>query len=421
MKWIVIIILVGAAVWGGWWYWKKPGEQAPDYRTATVSRGDIIQAVTASGQLNPVLNVQVGSQISGMIQKLYVDFNSIVTQGQVIAELDPATYRANLLQAEGDVANAKSVLELAQIEAKRAAELVASKLIPQADQDKALAQLHQAEAQVKIREALLERSRVDLNRCTILAPTNGIVISRNVDVGQTVAASLSAPTLFVIANDLRRMQIDAMVSEADIGGVEEGQAVSFTVDAFPSRNFHGQVIQIRNSPATNQNVVTYDTVVAVENRDQKLKPGMTANVSIVTAQQESVLKLPNAALRFRPADAVETPGGSSRPSRAGGGEGGRTPSGRGGGPGEGGSGGRRRTDRVPTRTVYVLSSTNSAAKPEARQVRVGISDGVFSEVTEGLNEGDIVVIGTNTPEPTRQPTAPGATANPFGGGSRRRF
>jgi HlyD family secretion protein len=420
VKWIVIVVLAGAAAWGGWWYWKKPREQAPDYRTATISRGDIIQAVTASGQLNPVLNVQVGSQISGMIQKLYVDFNSIVTQGQVIAELDAATYRANLLQAEGDLANAKSVLELAQIEAKRAAELVESKLIPQADQDKALAQLHQAEAQVKIREAMLERSRVDLNRCTILAPTNGIVISRNVDVGQTVAASLSAPTLFVIANDLRRMQIDAMVSEADIGNVEEGQTVNFSVDAFPSRDFHGEVIQIRNSPATNQNVVTYDTVVAVENRDQKLKPGMTANVSIITAQQENVLKLPNAALRFRPAEAVEAPGSSSRPSRGGGGggEGDRMQSGRGGGSREGGSGGRRRPDRVPTRTVYVLSSTNTAAKPEARQVRVGISDGVFSEVTEGLNEGDIVVIGTNTLEPSG-PGAPGGPANPFGGGRRR--
>ncbi len=429
MKWIVIVLLLGAAAWGGWRYWKKPGEKAPEYRTATVSRGDVIQAVTASGQLNPVLNVQIGSQISGMIQKLYVDFNSMVTQGQVIAELDSATYRANMMQAEGDVANAQSGLELAQIEARRASELVQGKLIPQADHDKAQAQLHQAEAQVKIRQASLEKARVDLNRCTILAPTNGIVISRNVDVGQTVAASLSAPTLFVIANDLRRMQIDAMVSEADIGGVEEGQAVNFTVDAFPSRTFQGKVIQIRNSPATNQNVVTYDTVVAVENRDQKLKPGMTANVSVITSQREEVLKLPNAALRFRPADAAPSGGTAPTPQRGGGepnrAEAGRSGGRRGGGGGEGGGSGRARPDRVPTRTVYVLASTNGAnaavtPKPEPRQVRIGISDGVFSEVTEGLNEGEIVVIGSSTAE-TPKAGAPGAPANPFSGGGMRRF
>ena len=270
LKWIIAIVLIGSLLGGGWWYWKEHREKAPEYRTATVARGDITQSVTASGQLNPVVSVQVGSQISGMIQRLYVDFNSSVTQGQLIAEIDASTYRAALHHSEGNLANARAGLELAQLNARRAGQLQKDKLIPQSDSDKAVADLHQAEAQVKINEAALERAQVDLNRCTISAPTNGMVISRSVDVGQTVAASLSAPTLFVIANDLSRMQIDAMVSEADIGGVEVNQEVRFTVDAFPSRAFLGQVRQIRNAPSTNQNVVSYDAVVTVENRDLKL-------------------------------------------------------------------------------------------------------------------------------------------------------
>jgi len=421
-KWLLLLVLLAGAAYGGWWYWTKPNEKPPEYRTAIVTRGELTQAVTASGQLNPVLNVQVGSQISGNIQNLYVDFNSSVTQGQVVAELDPATYRANVNQADGELANAKAALELAQIEAKRARELAGEKLLPLSDLDQAVAELHKAEAQVKIRESLLERARVDLSRCTIYAPTNGIVISRNVDVGQTVAASFSAPILFVIANDLRRMQIDAMVSEADIGGVEVDQPVTFTVDAFPGRNFQGKVIQIRNSPATNQNVVTYDTVVSVENRDMKLKPGMTANVSIISAEREDVLKIPIAALRFRPADApIEGRGATARRPR---GEGTGNPVGR---SMSGGSDATRRprAERTPTRTVYVLSSTNAiegamAPKPEPKQVRLGISDGIFTEVLEGLNEGEIVVTGSSA---TMDASAVGRQqpASPFGGGGIRRF
>ena len=206
-----------------------------------------------------MLSVQVGSQVSGIIQNLYADFNTIVTQGMVVAKLDPATYLSAVHQGEGELANAKAALDLTKIEAKRAEELKNEKLIASADYDKAMADFHQAEAQVMIRDASLERAKVDLSRCTIYAPTNGIVISRQVDVGQTVAASFSAPVLFVIANDLRRMQIDAMVSEADVGGVETNLDVRFTVDAFPNRTFTGKVVQIRNAPTTNQNVVTYDT------------------------------------------------------------------------------------------------------------------------------------------------------------------
>jgi len=432
-KWIFLLLLLGGAGYGAWWYSKRPKDKPVEYRTAAVTRGEIVQAVTASGQLNPVVNVQVGSQISGNIQNIFADFNSSVTQGQVIAELDPATYRANVLQAEGELANAKAARELAVIEAKRAKELADSKLIPLSDYDKAMAELHKAEAQVKIRESLLERARVDLSRCTIYAPTNGIVISRNVDVGQTVAASFSAPVLFVIANELRRMQIDAMVSEADIGGVEVEQPVTFTVDAFPARTFHGKVIQIRNSPATNQNVVTYDTVVAVENEDLKLKPGMTANVSIIVAEREDVLKIPNAALRFRPTDAVaqQGPPGAGGGTRPRGEFGGGRGQGRGsGGGGFGGSGGgegmrRPRGERANFRTVYVLASTNAPVsgpplKPEPRQVRLGISDGVLTEVFDGLKEGEIVVTGSSaTDAAASQFGRPQQPGSPFGGGMRR--
>ena len=215
LKWLIILLILGGAGYAGWWYWNKPKEKGPEFRTATVTRGDITQAVTASGQLNPVVNVQVGSQISGNIQQLYADFNTVVTQNQVIAELDPSTYRAAVNQAEGELANARAALELAQVEARRGKELTDSKLLPASDYDKLIAQLHQSEAQVKIRESLLERARVDLSRCTIYAPTNGIVISRNVDVGQTVAANFSAPTIFVIANDLKRMQIDALLDQSN--------------------------------------------------------------------------------------------------------------------------------------------------------------------------------------------------------------
>jgi HlyD family secretion protein len=430
LKWVIILLILGGAGYAGWWYWNKPKEKGPEFRTATVTRGDITQAVSASGQLNPVVNVQVGSQISGNIQQLYADFNTIVTQNQVIAELDPSTYRAAVNQSEGELANARAALELAQVEARRGKELTDSKLLPASDYDKLIAQLHQSEAQVKIRESLLERARVDLGRCTIYAPTNGIVISRNVDVGQTVAASFSAPIIFVIANDLKRMQIDAMVSEADIGGVEIDQPVNFTVDAFPGRTFHGKVIQIRNSPATNQNVVTYDTVVSVENAEMKLKPGMTATVSIVAAEREDVLKVPSAALRFRPPSAAGESrgggmGGGMRPRGESGGSGrgeGQGPGGAGGGAGRGlGEGGRRARGPSNIRTVYVLSSTNipaegPAPKPEPRQVKLGISDGLSTEVLEGLKEGEIVVVGSVSSDSAAQGRQQMQSGSPFGGG-----
>jgi HlyD family secretion protein len=366
---------------------------AANYQTATITRGPITQAVTATGTLNPVVNVQVGSQVSGNIAKLFVDFNSQVKAGQVVAQIDPALFQATVTQAEGDLANAQAALELAKVNATRTQELFAKKTSSQADVDQAVANLHQAEANVKIKQGALDKARADLDHCTITSPIDGVVISRNVDVGQTVAASLQAPVIFAIANDLTKMQIDANVAEADVGVVKVDQNVDFTVDAFPMQTFQGKVVQVRNAPITVQNVVTYDTVIGVSNPDLKLKPGMTANVAIIVAHKDDVLQIKNAALRYRPPDATPAEIRSRSPAPA----------------GARGGGGRER--RTSERTVYVLSG----GQPKPVQIRTGISDGIVTEVIEGLKEGDRVV----TAELTATASAPSPPANPFSGGRRR--
>ena len=339
-----------------------------------------------------------------MIQKLFVDFNSPVRDGQVIAQIDPATYQAAVHQAEGDLANSKAALELAQINADRANRLRAQNLAPQSDLDTALANLDQAKASVKIKEAVLEKAKVDLDRCTILAPIDGVVISRNVDVGQTVAASLSAPTVFVIANDLTKMQIDANVAEADVGGLEVGQEVDFTVDAFPYRKFQAKVTQIRFAPITIQNVVTYDTVLGVSNPELKLRPGMTANVSIIVAHRDNALKIPNAALRFRlpeslqPAKPATSPATQAPPASE---------------QKVGTASSRGTREKQSTRTIYILSSGENE-KPRPVQIKTGISDGFYTEVLEGLDEQTRVVTGMSSSQ-----AASSAVNNPFSGGARR--
>jgi HlyD family secretion protein len=371
---------------------------AANYQTAMITRGPITQAVTATGTLNPVVNVQVGSQVSGNIAKLFADFNSQVKAGQVVAQIDPALFQATVTQAEGDLASVQAALELAKVNATRTQELFARKTSSQADLDQATANLHQAEANVKIKQGALDKAKADLEHCTITSPIDGVVISRSVDVGQTVAASLQAPVIFAIANDLTKMQIDANVAEADVGVVKIDQNVDFTVDAFPVQTFHGKVVQVRNAPITVQNVVTYDTVIGVSNPDLKLKPGMTANVSIIVAHQDDVLQIKNAALRYRPPDAapVETRQTSaSRGGRAGGGRGGSAQEGR------------------ARRTVYVLP--DGASRPQPVQIKTGISDGIRTEVMEGLKEGDRVVTAQLAPTTT----ASSPPANPFGGGPRR--
>jgi len=385
--------------------WRRQGGGGEaKYQTAAVGRGAITEAVTATGTLNPVLNVQVGSQVSGNIEKLFADFNSPVKEGEVIAQIDPVVFQASVNQAEGDLANAQAALELAKLNATRTQALVAKQNSAQADLDQATATLHQAEANVKIKQGALEKAQADLDHCTIKSPIDGMVISRSVDVGQTVAASLSAPVLFTIANDLTKMQIDSNVAEADVGGVEVDQDVEFTVDAFPMRTFHGKVVQVRNAPITVQNVVTYDTVIGVSNPDLKLKPGMTANVSIVAAHRDDTLKIPNAALRVRLPDQIPTPGAKNSPA----------PGGRGRAVGgAAGKGGAKRPDRRAERTVYVLTG----AKPTPVSIKTGISDGVATEVLEGLKEGDVVI--TSVQETGTAATPP--PANPFGGAGGRRF
>jgi len=367
------------------------------YQTANVTKGAITQLVTATGTLNPVVNVQVGSQVSGNIQKLFADFNSEVKAGQTVAQIDPMLFQAAVTQAEGDLANAQAALELAKVNAARTQKLFVEKNSSQQDVDSAMAALHQAEANVKIKQGALDKAKADLDHCTITSPIDGVVISRSVDVGQTVAASLQAPVIFQIANDLAKMQIDSNVAEADVGAVEVGQDVDFTVDAFPTRTFHGKVVQVRNAPITVQNVVTYDTVIGVDNKDLKLKPGMTANVAIIIAHKDGVIQIKNAALRYRPPDAAPAAAATSQQPRPASSPGGQRPTGA--------------RERRPDRTVYVLSY----GKPKPVQIKTGISDGIVTEVTEGLKEGDKVV--------TAELTSPGASSspptNPFSGQQRR--
>ncbi len=307
---LLLVAAVVIAAGGGYYYYDRAraAQQPPAFNTATVTRGNIRQVVTATGQLDPLLNIDVGSQISGLVQKLYVDFNSEVKKGQKLAEIDPSTYQQRLRQAEANLASTEAGNRLQRLNTERAKELRAKQLVSQQDYDQAVALLQQSDAQLLTSKAAVENARVDLERCTISSPIDGIVIAKQTEEGKTVAASLNAPVLFTIANDLAKMQITAAVAEADIGTVEQGQTVTFTVDAFPNRSFSGQVVQVRNSPKTVSNVVTYDTIINVDNKDLKLRPGMTANVSIIVASRDNTLRIPNAALRVRLPDSVAVKG-----------------------------------------------------------------------------------------------------------------
>ena len=409
-KWVLIIVVLAAAA-GGYFYFRHAQTPPVAYNATAVTRGELTKLVTATGTLNPVVNVTVGSQVSGRISRLYVDFNSVVKSNQVIAEIDPSTYQAAVEQSTADLANARANLELQQVEANRSSDLFTNKLISGSDYDTAIATLHEAEATVKIKQASLNNALVNLNYCKIVAPVDGVVISRAVELGQTVASSFSTPTIFQIANDLTKMQIDSSVAEADVGGIVEDQAVDFTVDAYPERTFHGTVTQVRNSPTTVNNVVTYDCVIGVTNADYKLKPGMTANVSIVIAQREDALMIPNGALRFHPPEMAMGP--TNAVPAAG------LPATNGAGTFAGGPGGHRgghgHGERPVTHTIYVLAGNGKDAPPQPVQVKTGISDGISTEVVSGLDEGAQVVTGIFSTGPTAA-----APANPFGGGFPRR-
>jgi HlyD family secretion protein len=372
---ILLLILAGI----GFWYWYSSNHAAPLYKTQLVDRGPITSVVTATGAVNPVISVQVGSQVSGKIAKLYADFNSVVREGQIIASIDQKPFLAKVSQAKAALKNAqatvtksKNLLAQRAREQRRMAALRTQEFVSQADLDladtnytDAATQVEVAQAQVDQAEATLSSAELDLGYTTIFSPVNGTVVSRNVEEGQTVAASFQTPTLFVIAQDLTRMQVIANVSESDIGGVAEGKTADFRVDAYPKDFFHGLVTQVRNAPISIQNVVTYDVVISVDNSELKLKPGMTANVTIVTARNENALRVPTTALRFRmPGVPVE----KKQPH------------------------------------LWVL---DDQGQPVKTAVTTGIADSLYTEISEGpVREGNAVVVGLAEPEGGSQETLP---------------
>jgi HlyD family secretion protein len=376
---IIGVIIIAVAV-AGFILFRGKGNE-PKFRTEKVVRGDIEMAVTATGTVNPVTTVLVGTQVSGTIKNIYVDFNSPVKKGQLIARIDPALFDAQVNQARANLLSANANLEKAEaseVDAKRTMErnkeLLAKNLIAQSDFDTAetnhetaKASVSAAKSQVAQSEAALNSAETNLYYTKIVSPVDGIVVSRNVDVGQTVAASFQTPTLFSIAQDLTKMQIDTNVAEADIGNVKFGQDVEFTVDAYPDTTFKGRVSQVRNAPVTVQNVVTYDVVVQVDNPELKLKPGMTANVSIIVSIKKDVLKIPNAALRFKPAEKVKT------------------------GAQQKGAG------------VWILEQ----GKPKRVPVSLGISDGNYTELVSGeISEGQELIVESLTKAQTATRSGP---------------
>jgi HlyD family secretion protein len=453
----IAALVMGVGAWA-----HLRGRDDPEYRTAVVDRGNITSTISATGNLNAVITVEVGSQVSGNISQLFADFNSRVQKGQLVARIDPEIFQARVTQAQAnldaaranvqnaqanlqknqaEIANAKAQLAIAQanlakekvnaqdalVKYNRQMELFREKLIATADRDTAQTaydaakaavdsaqaqvqaasdnvraamaeeqvaetQVASAKAQAKQQEAALRQSQIDLQHTYIYAPVDGIVVSRKVDVGQTVAASLQAPTLFEIAQDLTKMQVDTNVDEADIGRVAVGQDAMFTVDAYPSQKFRGKVVEIRKAPINVQNVVTYDVVIAVPNPELKLFPGMTANVSVLVDRRENVLRIPNAALRFHPPEAQSK---------------------RGAGFGGGRGAGMRRKDSA-AQTVYVLDENG---KPAPVEVTLGTSDGVYTEVVSGnLKEGESVITGLAASGETQGSRG----GSPFGMGGRMR-
>lgn len=339
------------------WYWSaKPESRQERYKTQVVDRGDIVQSISANGTLNPVELVNVGTQVSGTIFKMYADFNDQVTVGQVLVELDPALFRAQLQQSEANVMNARAMLKLAENKMARNLALKEQGFISSDALNVFEQQLDTARAQLALSAAQLARDRANLDYSVIKSPISGVVVARNIDLGQTVAASFQTPVLFQIAKDLHQMQIDTSVAEADIGQLRLGQQANFTVDAFHEREFTGTVKQVRLNPTIQQNVVTYNVVVAVANDDGTLLPGMTANVRFAVNQKHAVLRAPNAALRYKPTDVDADIAPARQPGKP---------------------------------VLYRLE--NDKLVPVS--VRTGIADGSFTEIIEGgIKEGDKLVV-----------------------------
>ena len=381
MKRLLFLLVVLGLAGGGWYYWDREWSRPPppQFQTAKVSRASIISTVSATGTIEPLVKVLVGSQVSGTVMKWYADFNQTIEKGSKLAELDQDRYQRNLDQREAAVAVAKAQAEQAKVKYEEAVREVA-RLEPLHKDNMAsdkeyldakglmremLAAWHAAEAQVLAAEAERKAAAVDLDKTVIRSPISGVVISRDIDEGQTVAASLQAPTLFTIAADLRKMRVNANVNENDIGRIREGMTAEFSVDAYPGRKFFGRVGQVRYNPTIVENVVTYTTLIDVQNDDLALRPGMTATIAFEVARADDVLSVPTAALRFRPG-------------------------GPGGGP-AGGFGGRRESSSQPAKpTIYTLAGGQPVPVP----IEVGLSDGSRTEIVSSeLKEGATIITG----------------------------
>jgi len=410
-----VLLSVGAAGFGYWRIRSTPKD--PPFLTVSVSKGNVRQVVSSTGTLQAVTTVLVGSQVSGTIANLSADFNTKVNQGQIVAVLDQSKFkakleetRANVFSAQANLAKAKVALEDAERTLKRTRELKGRELVSQSEFDAAQtafdaarSQVSVMQAQVSQAQAAMNQASIDLDYTVIRSPVDGIVISRSVDVGQTVAASLQAPTLFTIANDLTKMEVHTNVDEADVGNIHEGQDVSFTVDAHPNRRFRGNVHQVRNAPQIVQSVVTYDAVVRINNKELLLKPGMTANVQFLVSEKEDVLTIPNMALRFKLPEEKNESQELLRQEQS-----------------------RTAAPRVRARQTSRTGGTTSSAAsrgrsvkvyllrdggPQPLEVQVGITDGSKTEVIAGeLKENDLVIIGMSSSAQGQSPAAP---VNPF--------
>ncbi len=407
---IILIVVLSVAVLGagGFFYFSSGSSAEVMYRTEKVTRGDIQVVVTATGTLSADTTVEVGTQVSGTISKLYVDWNSRVKKGQIIALIDPTFLASAVQDAQASLEKAKAQTDDSKRTYLREKDLLSKGLAAQADYDAAITTYESNVAAQKSAQSQLDRAIINLKYATITAPIDGVVISRAVDIGQTVAASFSTPTLFTIANDLTKMQVQAAVDEADIGRVQNGEDVLFTVDAYPEQTFHGTVTQIRLMPVTVQNVITYTVIIDVPNPDMKLMPGMTATITILVTKRENVLKIPTIAFRFQPLpdqidvrrDSTGAPEDTAKAAER------RSQYAQmqgGGAPGQ--------TFRPPTR-LWVLGKNK---KLTPIYIRTGIADGTFTEIVRGkVEEGQEVVVGVMSQRPT-------AAATPFtqpGGGRR---
>jgi len=398
-KWIIGLCLVGGG--SAYFIMRKPAEISPlVFKLGRIERGAVEQVVTATGSLSAVVTVQVGSQVSGTILKLFADFNDRVQAGQIVAQLDPTRFKAslqnadaNLKSAEAAAARARVNFKQAKLDIDRGQALKARGVVGDAELDQlqskhdlAQVDLQSAEAQMDQARAQVGIAKVDLERTTIRSPISGVVLQRAVDTGQTVAASLQAPTLFTVAQDLSRMEVRTAIDESDVGKLREGLEARFTVDAFPGEEFSATIFQLRSQPTVTQNVVTYDAILRVENPEGHLRPGMTANVRIVTERRDNVLRVQNAALRWRPAPELILANTGVEKVPAAGREEGKGSSGGGGGAGRGRPGGG---DRAMFSRVY----TPAGQKVKAMRFKPGVADDEFTEIREGqFKEGDQIVI-----------------------------